>query len=89
MFNVTVAKNVKEYLGCRIDTSRKGEITVHQPHIYRHLEDKFQDILDMKWRQKKKIATPSTPLFKLIRVKEGEAVVSLKKRNCTAVALEF
>ena len=38
MFNVTVTKKVEEYLGCRIDTSRKGEITVHQPHIYKHLE---------------------------------------------------
>ena len=36
MFNVTFTKNVEEYLGCRIDTSRKGEITVHQPHIYKH-----------------------------------------------------
>ena len=32
MFNVTVTKKVEEYLGCRSDTSRKGEITVHQPH---------------------------------------------------------
>ena len=42
MFNVTVTKNVEEYLGCRIDTSRKGEITVHQPHIYKHLQKKFK-----------------------------------------------
>ena len=50
MFNVTFTKNVEEYLGCRIDMSRKGEIMVHQPHIYKHLEDKFQDVLDVKWR---------------------------------------
>ena len=25
MFNVTLTKNVEEYLGCRIDTSRKGK----------------------------------------------------------------
>ena len=60
MFNITVTKNVEEYLGCRIDTSRKGEIMVHQPHTYKHLEDKFQDVLDMKWREKKKMTTPST-----------------------------
>ena len=41
IFNVTVTKNVEEYLGCRINMSRKGEITVHQPYIYKHLEDKF------------------------------------------------
>ena len=54
MFNVTATKNVKEYLGCRIDTSRKGEIMVHQPHIYKHLEDKFQDVLEMKWEEEKR-----------------------------------
>ena len=81
MFNVTITKNVKEYLGCRIDMSRKGEIMVHQPHIYKHLEDKFQDVLDMKWKQKKKMSTPSTPSFKLVRVKEGEGVLSLEEQT--------
>ena len=76
MFNVTVTKNVEEYLGCRIDTSRKEKITVHQPHIYKHLEDKFQEVLDKKWKEKKKMSTPSTPSFKLLRVKEGEGVLS-------------
>ena len=38
MFNVTITKNVEEYLCCRINTSRKGEIMVHQPHIYKYLE---------------------------------------------------
>ena len=42
MFNVTVTKKVEEHLGCRIDTSRKGEITVHQPHIYKHLQKNFK-----------------------------------------------
>ena len=65
MFNVTITKNVKEYLGCRIDMSRKGEIMVHQPHIYKHLKDKFQDFLDENWQAKKKMSTPSTPSFKL------------------------
>ena len=60
MFNITITKNVEEYLGCRIDTSRKGEIKVHQPHIYKHLEDKFQDVLEMKWREEERKATPST-----------------------------
>ena len=54
MFNVTVTKTVEEYLGCRIDTSTKGEITVHQPHIYKHLQEKFQDVLGMKWREEKR-----------------------------------
>ena len=54
MFNITITKNVKEYMGCRIDTSRKGELTVHKPHIYKHLEDKFQDVLDKNWKVKKK-----------------------------------
>ena len=72
MFNITITKNVEEYLGCRINTSRKGEIMVHQPHIYKHLEDKFQDVLDMNWSEKKKMAMPSIPAFKLVRVKEGE-----------------
>ena len=45
MFNVTITKKVEEYLGCRIDTSRMGEIMVHQPHIYKHLLEKFQDVL--------------------------------------------
>ena len=42
MFIVTITKNVEEYLGCRIDTSRKGKIMVHQLHIYKHLEDSFK-----------------------------------------------
>ena len=54
MFNVTVTKKVEEYLGCRIDMSRKGEITVHQPHIYKHLKDKFQDVLEMKWQEEER-----------------------------------
>ena len=37
MFDVTITKNVKDYLGCRIDMSRKGDIMVYQPHIYKHL----------------------------------------------------
>ena len=65
MFYVTVIKMVKEYLGCRIDTSRKGEIMVHQPHIYKHLKDKFQDVLEMKWQEEERKATPSTPNFRL------------------------
>ena len=81
MFKVTITKNVKEYLGCRINTSRKGEIMVRQPHIYKHLEDKFQDVLDMKWSEKKKIATPSTPAFKQVRVKEGERVLSPEEQT--------
>ena len=81
MFNRTITKNVKEYLGCRIDTSRKGEIMVHQPHIYKHLEDKFQDVLYMKWIEKKKMATPSTPTFKLTRVKEGEGVLTPEEQT--------
>ena len=85
MFNVTITKNVKEYLGCRIDTSRKGEITVHQPHIYKHLEDKFQDVLDTKWKEKKKMATPSTLAFKLTRVKEGDGAFHQKNRPYTNV----
>ena len=52
LFNVTVTDRVEEYLGCKIDNSRKGEITIHQPHIYKHLEDKFEPYLDMKWRVK-------------------------------------
>ena len=47
MFNVTVTKNVEEYLSCGIYTERKGEIKVHRPHIYKHLEEKFQDVLRM------------------------------------------
>ena len=81
MFNITITKNVKEYLGCRINTSRKGEITVHQPHIYKHLKDKFQDALEMPWKGKKKMAMPSTPSFKLARVKEGEGVLSLEEHK--------
>ena len=57
MFNVTDTKNVEGYFGCRIDTSRKGEITVHQPHIYKHLKDKFQDVLEMKWEEEERKAT--------------------------------
>ena len=76
MFNVTVTKKVEEYLGCRIDTSRKGEITVHQPHIYKHLQEKFQDVLGTKWKEEKRNSTPSTPSFRLMRVKEGEGVLS-------------
>ena len=68
-------KKVEEYLGCRIDTSRKGEITVHQPHIYKHLKDNFQDVLEMKWEEEERKATPSTPNFRLMRVKEGEGVL--------------
>ena len=41
MFNVTITKKVEEYLGCRNGTSRMGEITVHQPHIYKHLQEFF------------------------------------------------
>ena len=81
MFNVTITKNIIEYLGCRIDTGRKGEIKVHQPHIYKHLEDKFQDVLEMKWRQKKTMSTPSTPAFKLARVKEGEGALSPEEQT--------
>ena len=66
MFNITVTKNVKEYLGCTVYMNRKGEIMVHQPHIYKHLEDKFQDVLEMKWREEERKATLSTPSFKLI-----------------------
>ena len=51
-FNVTVTNKVEEYLGCKIDTSRKGQITIHQLHIYKHLEDKFEPYLDMKWQEK-------------------------------------
>ena len=76
LFNVTVANKVEEYLGCKIDTSRKGEITIHQPHIYKHLETKFEPYLDLKWKAKKPTMTPSTPNFKLTRVKEGEAVLN-------------
>ena len=54
---------------------------VHQPHIYKHLEDKFQDVLDMKWRQEKNMATPSTPAFKLARVKEREGALSLQEQT--------
>ena len=81
MFNVTVTKKVKEYLGCRIDTSRKGEITVHQPHIYKHLEDKFQDVLEMKWEEEERKATLSTPSFRLMRVKEGEGVLTQEEQT--------
>ena len=81
MFNVTVTKNVKEYLGCRIDTSKKGEITEHQPHIYKHLKDKLQDVLGMKWREEKKKSTPSTPNCRLMRVKEGEGVLSPQEQT--------
>ena len=55
---------------------------VHQPHIYKHLKDKFQDVLDkMKWRTKKKTSTPSTPSFKLVRVKEGEGALSPEEQT--------
>ena len=54
LFNVTVTNKVEEYLGCKIDTSRKGQITIHQPHIYQHLEDKFNPYLDKKWKEKNK-----------------------------------
>ena len=82
MFNIAVTKNVEEYLECKIDMSEKGKITVHQPHIYKHLEDKFQDILDkMKWRTKKKMSTLSTPSFKLVRVKEGEGALSPEEQT--------
>ena len=81
MFNITVTKKVEEYLGCRIDTSRKGEITVHQPHIYKHLKDKFQDVLEMKWQEEKRKATPSMPNLRLMRVKEGEGVLSPQEQT--------
>ena len=54
---------------------------VHQSHIYKHLEDKFQDVLSMPWKEKKKMSTPSTSVFKLIRVKEGKVVLSPKKQK--------
>ena len=81
MFNVTVTKKVEEYLGCRIDMSRKGEITVHQPYIYKHLKDKFQDVLEMKWEEEERKATPSTPSFRLMRVKEGEGVLTQEEQT--------
>ena len=81
MCNVTVTKKVEDFLGCRIDTSRKGEITVHQPHIYKHLKDKFQDVLEMKWQEEERKATPSTPNFRLTRVKEGEGVLSPQEQT--------
>ena len=81
MFNVTVTKKVELHLGCRIDTSRKGEITVHKPHIYDYLQNKFQDVLGMKWREEKKKSTPSMPNFRLMQVKEGEAVLSPQEQT--------
>ena len=85
MLNITITKNVKEYLGCRIDMSRKGEIMVHQPHIYKHIEDKFQDVLDTKWKEKKKMATPFSLTFKLMRVKEVRECCHQKNRPYTDV----
>ena len=81
MFNITITKKVEEYLGCRIDTSRKGEIMVHQPHIYKHLKDKFQDVLEMKWEEEERKATPSTSSFRLMRVKEGKGVLTQEEQT--------
>ena len=81
MFNVSITKDVEEYLGCRIYMEKKGEITVNQPHIYNHLEEKSQDIINMLWTKKKNMTTPSTPTFKLIRVKEGKSVLSPKEQK--------
>ena len=61
--------------------SRKGEITVHQPYIYKHLEDKFQDVLEMKWREEERKATLSTPSFRLMRVKEGKGVLTQQEQT--------
>ena len=61
--------------------SRKGEITLHQSHIYKHLKDKFQDVLEMKWQEEERKATPSTPNVRLMRVKEGEAVLSPQEQT--------
>ena len=85
MFNVTVTKNVKEYLDCRIYMDRKGEIMVHQSHIYKHLEDKFQDALEMSWKEKKKMATPSMPFFKLVRVKKERTYCHGRNKSYTDV----
>ena len=81
MFNVTITKNVEEYLGCRIHTCRKGKIMVQQPHIYKHLEDKFQDVLDEKWKEKKKMSTPSTPSFKLLKSKRRRRSVVTRRTD--------
>ena len=54
---------------------------VHQAHIYKHLKDKFQDILEMKWQEEERKATPSTPNFRLMRVKEGEGVLSPQEQT--------
>ena len=35
----------------------------------------------MKWRQKKNMTTPSTPAFKLARVKEGEGALSPEEQT--------
>ena len=54
---------------------------VHQPHIYKHLKDKFQDAIEMKWEEEERKATLSTPSFRLMRVKEGEGVLSPQEQT--------
>ena len=67
----------------------REKITVHQPHIYKHLEDKFQDVLDKKWKEKKKMSMPSTPSFKLMRVKEGKGVLSREEQTLYRCGVEI
>ena len=43
----------------------------------------------MNWNQKKEMATQRTPAFKLVRVKEGEGVLSPEEQTIIGAVLEY
>ena len=74
IFTVKSAGSLDDYLGCEIKFDDKGAI-IHQPHIIKKLENKFEKLV----REKKTRSLPSAPGS--IVVREFEDSDMLNKEN--------
>ena len=66
IFKVKVTYNLDDYLGCRL-LQNNPLIFIHQPHIYKHLKEKFLPIITQSTTgELKAYTTPGTPGFRVI-----------------------
>ena len=86
IFTFTVEDNLMDYLSCQIVLDKEGKnCWLGQPHMVKKIEKTFED--DIKGL--KVYETPGTPGYKIVKPKEGEAILppDLQSRYRTGVGM--
>ena len=77
-FNVKYLGKLENFIGCKIvENASRDTIWIHQPKLFKHLEQTFGDLI----KNVRDFKTPAAPKTTIIRPKPGDPLISPEKQK--------